>query len=386
MNSNLMTRSRLSNIIYWISLYLFVGIVMIDPANRLFHLKEIAFVVLLFFTVAMQKGKMLLGPTNTIIALFIIAMLSVCMGVLVYQSDIQNSISYFKSLAFVMVFISISKLEVSEIIRFNYRVGLGLSMFISVLLLASVGGVLDLSTTVTKLSDGGAVYLARRNFLGMETLMFFYATMPFCFFSLIYAFRRGKILEVIILLAPIAYGGSRTPILMAIVIIVYILYDRKIKWLRYLLAIIFIFAIACLIMLLTSKENADEGDAIKYAVASYLFWNSSLLGHGVGVEYWDPGRQVMTASTEVTYLEMLYQYGWILTPLTICIFFKPFFTLFKKCNDTDVKDFAVAYLLYLVTAGTNPLLINSTGMWVFACAITIAAKQKEEFQLPERNI
>lgn len=369
---------KFSNIIFWACLYLFAAIVMVDPANRLFHMKESAFVLLMFVTVILGRGKIYKDIVDTIIALFVLASSSICMSILVYQADVSSSISYFKSLFFIFVVFSISKIDPPELIQFCYRLGLGLASFISLLLLASVGGLFDLTTVVTSFADGGAVYLARREFLGMETVMFFYATMPFCFFSLIYAFRRGKLLQVIILLVPIVYGGSRTPILMAIAIICYVLYDRKSKWLRYLLAFVFVIAISYLLILLTSKENADGGDEIKYAVGSYLLWNSSLFGHGVGIEYWDPGRQEMTASTEVTYLEMLYQYGWLLAPFVIFMFIKPFFTLYKKQNETDVRDFAIAYLLYLITAGTNPLLINSTGMWVFACALTLATKLKED--------
>ena len=80
----------------------------------------------------------------------------------------------------------------------------------------------------------------------------------------------------------------------------------------------------------------------------------------------------------MTYFEMLYQYGWLLFPFVLYIFIRPFFVLYKKKYSVDVRDFAIAYLLYLINAGTNPLLISSTGMYVFACALTIAAKVREK--------
>ena len=39
------------------TLFLFIGMVMLDPTNKLFHMKEILFVILLFITIALQFGK-----------------------------------------------------------------------------------------------------------------------------------------------------------------------------------------------------------------------------------------------------------------------------------------------------------------------------------------
>jgi len=83
---------------------------------------------------------------------------------------------------------------------------------------------------------------------------------------------------------------------------------------------------------------------------------------------------------------MLYQYGWLLFPIVLYIFLRPIIKLYKKKNDDNVRDFAVAYLLYLINAGTNPLLISSTGLYVFACALTITAKVHEQQILRSKNI
>lgn len=351
---------------------------MLDPTNKLFHMKEILFVILLFITIALQFGKFYKEVVVFYGSLILIAILSVCIGTLAYQSHSIESLSYFKALMFGAVFYAISKLSTIEIIKLNYWIGLGLSSFISLLLLSYVGGFLDLSGLIGKMMDTETVMVARRELFGMDQIMFFYKTMPFCFFALIYALRHKKWWATIIILAPIAYGGSRTPMLMALAIFAYLLYDRKSKYLRYFIGLLAIIALFYLINYLTSPTNLQGGDDIKGGVASYLLNNSSVFSHGVGVEYWDPERGKRTSTTEMTYFEMLYQYGWILFPFVLYIFVRPFFVLYKKKNCVDIKDFAVAYLLYLVNAGTNPLLISSTGMYVFACALTIAAKVREE--------
>lgn len=376
----------MKNKVYYIFLLLFVGIVMIDPTGMLLHLKDVAFLGILCLSFLFSKVKLYKDIVITYYVLMFMALLSICFGTLIFNSNLDGSISYFKALMFGLIFITISRLSVVEILKLNYYVGLSLSSFISVLIIAYISGLFNLSWLIERMSETVTIMIAKRDLLGFDTLMFFYKTMPFCFFALIYALRGRRFVPAIIILAPIIYGGSRTPMLVALAIVLYLLYDRRSKYLRLAMGIVGFFSLIYIVLFLTSPDNSQGGDEIKGSVASYLLHNSSIVGQGVGVSYWDAARGRITTTTEMTYFEMLYQYGWLLFPFVLFIFVRPFFVMYKKNNDVMVKDFAIAYLLYLVNAGTNPLLISSTGMWVFACALTIAAKLKEGSQLSEREI
>lgn len=387
MNSiTLKKRYKFSDIFFWTCLYLFVIVVMIDPTNKLFHMKEVVFVLLMFVTVILARGKFYREVIHSFFALLMLVMLSLCSGALFFQTDILCGIPYLKAVLFALVVFPLSKLNINEILRLNYIVGLSLSCLISLMLLAFVGGVFDFTSIISMLSDTKTVMIAKRDLFGLDTVMFFYLTMPFCFFALIYALRHRKYIPSIILFAPIAYGGSRTPMLVALAIVLYLLYDRKSKIFRVAIGLIAISCLIYLIHMLTSSEYIQGGDELKAGVALHLLDHSSLLGHGVGAPYWDPERGEMTSTTEMTYLEMIYQYGWFLFPFVLFIFIRPFFVMYKKENDLHVRDYAIAYLLYLVNAGTNPLLINSTGMWVFACALTIATKLNEDRRIVNKRM
>lgn len=370
------TKTSLVSFIFNLFLFLFVGIVMVDPTNKLFHIKEIVFGLLIMTTVVLQRVRFYKDVLFLYSTLILLALISVCMGDVFYGMDIMSSIPYFKALMFGMVFLSLSKVSVQRILDINYWVGLSLSIFITLLLISFFVGIFNFSGLIERMIASETVMVARRGLLGMSIPMFFYKTMPFCFFALIYALRKKKWLPAIIIMAPIFFGGSRTPMLMALAILAYMLYDRKSKYLRLFIGVIAVLSLVFLVLMLLSPSYADGGDEIKGGVASYLIKHSSLFGHGVGAGYWDPERRKWTTTTEMTYFEMLYQYGWLLFPFVLFIFLKPFFVMYRRQNGVLVKDFAVAYLLYLVNAGTNPLLINSTGMYVFACALTIAAKCK----------
>ena len=362
--------------IFYFVLFVFVGVIMIDPTNKLFHMKEITFILLMFITIIFQRGKLYKDVFVSYFLLVLFAILSVLIGFVVFNEKI-DSLPYFKSLLFGTVFYAISKLNINEILRLNYFVSLVLATFVSIMLLSFVGGLFDLTALIERMSETDTLFLSRRDFLGMDILMFYYRTMPFCFLALIYALRKKYYLSSIIFLAPIVYGGSRTPMLVALSIVLYLLYDRKSKLLKVFLGSIFIIGIFSAVVILKSATDSEGGDEIKGGVASYLFNHSSVLSHGVGVFYWNPERKEMTNNTEVTYFEMLYQYGWLLFPFVLYIFLRPFFILYRKNNDVDVRDFGIAYLLYLINAGTNPLLISSTGIYVFASALTVAAKVNE---------
>ena len=72
----------------------------------------------------------------------------------------------------------------------------------------------------------------------------------------------------------------------------------------------------------------------------------------------------MTLKTEWTYLELLRSYGLLSIPI-MYVFLRPLFALAKRINKDELALVIVmSDIIYLIIAGTNPLLISSTGMLV----------------------
>ena len=71
----------------------------------------------------------------------------------------------------------------------------------------------------------------------------------------------------------------------------------------------------------------------------------------------------MTYTTEWTYLELLRGYG-LFAFLILAVMLWPIFKLYKMRRNRNVAAMMMAYIVYLVIAGTNPLLISSTGMLI----------------------
>lgn len=354
-------------------LFFFVVLIMVDPTNRVFHLKEIVFVILLFSGIAFGKSSFPMGALKQIGILSLCVFISIATGIIIYNSHMVGTEAYLKSLLILFVVIPLTGIRTDILLKINYYAGLILSIIISLLYIGMILGNAFAVSYIDRLIEADdTILMARRVFLGYDTIMFFYKSMPFCFFALIYALRRNYVIQSSTILFSIILGGSRTPILAALTIIAYVIYNKNKSILKYLLASIAIYGLVILITQLISIENLNSGDTIKFTTATELLRKSDILGHGVGSVYWSSARSEFVSNSEMTYFEMLYHYGWLFTPLVLWLFYKPFKILFRKQNESDIKDFAIVYLLYLINAGTNPLLFNSTGLYVVACALFLS--------------
>ncbi len=90
----------------------------------------------------------------------------------------------------------------------------------------------------------------------------------------------------------------------------------------------------------------------------FLIW-----GQGLGSEFYSKGFGYFTPQSELTYIDIIRMFGLPLGMFFIIITFYPVWYLSKSLK----YDWAAFYPLvifcaYLFIAGTNPLLISSTGM------------------------
>lgn len=358
-----------------------------DPTNKILHLKEPAFILLMIVTLLSRQYKVYRKTVKVMFILLAFDIVALLSAGLFYNIDISSGFGYTRTLLFFSVFLAISSHSVNNILSLNYYVGLGLSCLILALYCIYITGVIDPNLIyLAAMEFDYTIMIANRSFLGIEQTMFFYKTMPFVFFALIYSLRHGRFIGSCIIFASIWVGGSRTPILCGLSIICYYLWSKGyFRFMRLLLAILAIVGMYMLLIQLTSVENQTEGDIIKIQTIEDFRQATSIIGHGPGVPFFSKARGEILTSTEMTYLEILYHYGYLLGFLLIFIFFKPVIELVRE-KSFDIKDFGIAYLLYLINAGTNPLLINSTGLYVFATVLVLVSKTKDCLIITKHNI
>lgn len=356
----------------------FMFVILIDPTNKLFHIKDIVFLGFLVLSVLLGRASFTRLPLKYFSLLMLLAFISLLSGMVIFGTDIMCGIPYFKALLIILAVIPLSSIKIDVLLRYNFYCSFILSVVVTGLFAAITLGYIDFQSFYDQSLENTTVIIATRQTLGIDVPMFYYKTMPFCFIGLVYALRHRYIIPVITQFAAIILAGSRTPLLLALSLVAYIVYDKYKRYFKYLIVTFGFGGLIYLLSLMLSAENRSDGDELKYRTVSELIGYSSIFGHGVGAPYWSSSLGEMITSSEVTYFEMLYQYGWLLYPFVLYIFFSPFFRLFKRGNAIDIRDFSIAYLAYLINAGTNPLLINSTGMYVFALSLVVLSKCRND--------
>ncbi len=127
------------------------------------------------------------------------------------------------------------------------------------------------------------------------------------------------------------------------------------------LFVVFVFMLAA--------DASEPSNLVKFAhMQSYkdLFEENPmylLTGQGPGARFYSLGFHRMTVQTEWTYLELVRYVGIFSLPI-LFIFVRPLVLLWRNRRRSELcYVLFFAYGIYLMVAGTNPLLLSSTGMF-----------------------
>ncbi len=230
------------------------------------------------------------------------------------------------------------------------------------------------------------IMMSHRYLLGFKVFAIYYKSFVSLAFALFYFYyqiynhpRRWylTLLPVAILTFAFLVSGTRATMLLPFFVIVLVGYrsvSRMGRW-RYALypliacaAVLFVSA-----LVLFASETSEASNTIKYGhLLSFqdLFERNPLylvFGQGVGTGFYSKGFHRMTNTTEWSYLELLRQYGLFCLPILFVLAY-PFADMWRRRRDNFCFGIMGTYLAYLLVAGTNPLLIGSTGMIMILCA------------------
>ena len=181
-------------------------------------------------------------------------------------------------------------------------------------------------------------------------------------------------------------SGTRSSVLFPVLLVgvMVFVYCRNGRYLRYVVYpavaafVVLFFAVLAMLLL----ETDEPSNLVKYAhLTSYkeLFETNPqylLMGQGPCTEFYSMGFRKMTLQTEWTYVELIRNYGIMCLPILYVILL-PIYRLFRQAQRHDsALAIALAYIVYLIIAGTNPLLFSSTGMLVLLSAYSYTERLK----------
>ena len=220
----------------------------------------------------------------------------------------------------------------------------------------------------------------KKEYLGIEVPSFYWGSLPS--FTLILGFylydwmlRRSfkSFIIVLIVSVPFLVSGSRVPILTPFACLFLIiaykinhLRSRAIKLLFCFIPIV-LFGIFIYVTYSLASDVTETSNIAKYGhIDSYLqlFDNHpeyGVWGQGVGSEFYTSGFGKMTDITELTYFEMLRVYG-LFSLIIMAVIVYPITKLWKYRDNGIVYTIIWSYIVFLVSAGTNPKLLNTAGM------------------------
>lgn len=366
----------LKNILF----FLFVFELIVDPANTIFHIKDLVFVLLFIYMLFMRKE---VDSTMFVFMLSIYALItaSLFIGVVAdYSFETDFTVYIYKTFAPLLLL-----LWVRQIRFFTWRTMLFPSIIVcavSVFISISVIFFPAIEDFLYEFAiNSQVVNMGRRNFLGISMFGVYYRSLPLVLIPatfLLYAavFSPGRKIwcwiGTIIMFAALLTAGTRACMLAAVVIIAFIVSHKLIEkefgqLLLFFAALLFIPLFLFIVYKLVA-EIGEPSNVVKYGhLESYIDLIIDdpfvlLTGSGPGSRFFSKGFGIYTEQTEWSYLEFIRMFGFGTTLLLVFVYFFPLYKAYKCRKSLEYSyAFILSYSLYLMVAGTNPLLLGSNG-------------------------
>ena len=373
--------------------FLFLVTLSLDPTGFHSRLKDLLFVVLVFYGVIYcLKRRQYLAPINriTLLTILLIPLWGMFIAYITGElKDTAYAMSQVRSMLYICIFFFIVTMKLNVLLKAVWINGIIMATVTLILFfLSELGGFFLVAIYDYCNVSGNFTMAYNRNFLGFAVNGLYLTAGSLIIFSFIYNLYqykgRFKLLFSIILFLSLMVAGSRTPMLVQLLILLVYLYDKNIigKFLTRLSALVFVGMLVMLTYMLATQKN-EESNEVKYEnFISYVEdigdKGHPVWGAGLGSMFWAQGRNLYLSYTELSYMDIIRIYG---LPVGLCfifLFFAPCFWLWKYFpRSLFIKRYCLGYVLFLILSGTNPLLLGSIGLTALSMFMTIVNKTKE---------
>lgn len=379
-----------------ISLFMLLSV--FDPADKLLGLKTTTFLlcwVVVFLRFATKPDKLYIpsGLVLYVLAIIAIPVLSILFYLLFNGEEPFQGFQMVKSYLFcsMAILLYISKINALQKLCTILTL-LALTVIATVILLELSPNLY--SKLATFGNDYGVFYLDSRSYgAGLVLKQAYYATSPMLVIPIAYYYGfmnwsiKGFGYAVLTGLCVIAMflAGTRNNMFAAIFlpVLLHVYFDKtkavSIVVIFSLLLISGYYFIADILVLFSPLEVSNS---IKIALLNdyiEIFQDPVhlLFGQGLGSYYYWPAKGFEFYVTELTYLEVIRNFGLIMGFLMIGLLMYPIVYAFYLSRDYGEKHIVLAYLLYLVMCISNPNLFSSMGMLILSVLIANIYRHKK---------
>jgi hypothetical protein len=242
--------------------------------------------------------------------------------------------------------------------------------------------------------SGNIMFAEQKAFLSLVLVSVFYKTSPIVVIALAFSSvcfletkKKRYLLGSVLFILNLFFSGTRANIVsgLLITVLVFFFYQFYFKKKIVFSGIIILcvsFLAFCLIFILLSQTGEASYDTKKLHYISYLelfgtdYLRTIVLGFGPGSEFFSRGFEAMTASTELSYMELIRNYGLLNAIIIVSFYVYPLIVLFfsRKYSKFEKYSLLVSFLSYLFIAGTNPFLNSMTGYMVLSIFYLVIQK------------
>jgi hypothetical protein len=381
------------NVLLRLNLLLLLADAIFDPSDLLFHAKVPLFAgiwILLLADLAIPGHQRYEVPTNLYLYIYVFVFFLPLIGMLIYvlrggETDGYEGLGYYKSYLFLTLCVPLAMKKV-DVIR-------PLSMILSTLSLATVGLYAitfnndSLRSELWLVGDTYTTFsLSERSYGSLSYQLVYFHTSPllivavayFCYQSLVSVgtARFWNVLLLALNVCGMVLSGTRNNMIIGLLMPLMIV--AWYKGIKVRLAVVAVFAAILSVGLsfgvvqamLSPDEVSNTVKLLYFRDYGALFsnWLTLLFGQGLGASFFSTALGTRVSVTELTYVELLRNYGLVMACIFYFLLLYPLHTLRNPEARPDHYLF-LGYLGYLYLCTANPLLMSSTGMLVLAIVL-----------------
>jgi hypothetical protein len=386
---------------------LLVFAALLDPADQIFHLKIPAFSAVVLISIC-RRGlfrKTVSGTvwTATIATAVVVPLAWTLLGLLnfgLHSGDTQ--FATLKSFLFLLILpvLICEDIDLASLVKRMGIVLVALTFFM--VAVSFISPAIFLVLYEFCLAKQCAIITTSRDLLGVGLGQFYYKTSALMIFPFAHycarLFHRGNksfvpLCMVLCYSAALLFSGTRANFLAAVFVggVIALVYIRASFGLTASVVVALLGAILLSITLIPKFTQPDEeSNSIKLAhLRSYekefdehpeiLLW-----GQGTETGFYSEGFQDWTTVTELSFMELIRVFGIPITVLFSGGLAWIGFALYTRRSYSAL----LAYIAYVAIAGSNPLLISSTGFIIISAMwkeAVLPSTSHSAFHLPEHR-
>ncbi len=381
----------LANLFFIPVVFMFLLLSLFDPADQLFNLKLPVFFicwVIVFLACVISKEKIRIP-----VGLFIYMSLMIAIPLLsIGYYFLMGGGEPFEGFQLLKAYVFISFAVLLYIMKVNLLKYLSTALTILALAIIFLAGLLLIEPSLYMPfyffgKNFGVFYLDHRDYgSGLVMAQFYFATSPMLVISIAYYFYLAKfshkknfyygVITAVNILA-LFIAGSRNNMVVSLLLplSLFFFFSRR-KILNSILILIFLglTVLSFYGEITTLFDSSEFANSLKIALFNdYIDIFSDpvelIFGQGLGSYYYWIAKGTLYFVTELTYFEVIRNFGLLFGSMMILLLVYPIAYAFWLNRAYCEKHIIIGYTFYLVMCATNPNLFSSMGMLILAIII-----------------